>query len=783
VTQVLPDSNLFAELRQEPDSSGRKTPTSDDASAIKEELPQLCKDVKAKIEKETPPDQKKKSEGGRTTLHYYWAVKAGRSGSAPADPLSVGLIPRAIYLTWPYQLPGDVIPTFTVNVVYSPPVPGAPWQGNTFYPVGSVVTSSSNKGHYYTALTGGFSSSEPYQPLFPVNSPPTFQDGTLLWMDSGTSAPNIPPAAGAGSATQSSGGGGGQGGAGQGGGGQSGGASGAGKPQLWFKNTHHIVGDVIFDPNNGHYYTVMNSTGGMSGPMPSAQGGSADPFPQSPAQTPLLDGQVQWIATSIKAPKAWAAKQTYTIGQEMQAADGRFYVMVGSIATSGLSGDATPFVRAPVSGARLIDKDVYWMYSPQITAAQDWQAQHPYSVGNAILDGNNHVYVMVGTATGITGSTDPVIQNGSGQPITISDGDLLWVDIGTTAASPAHAWVASNSYNIADVVRGANGHYYQVIRFIAGTSGSGTEFPILEATTTIEPMVTIQDPDPEGVIWLDLGVIRPIGLNRLLHWLPTTIYSQDDVIFVPEVGSGRYYRAYRGGQSGNQSPFRNQSIELPVTWQDSGTTAPTSLASGQPADQTVSLINLTLPQAHSLSYFNIDAGVIVAPMRAPTFGFVPSMTDTSTGCTPATNPTMKVAFFCPAQNGHGSVLVDPVLALTIYFPPVDAEVPWPRRHDWWRELIPGFSVALSLANPTTNFYVGGSNEMFVRNVQVFYGVAFRNIATGLAPASNQPSFGGTGTPPAVATVSGFQKGFFIGMTYNLSGFIQSLFGGGGGKAP
>jgi hypothetical protein len=98
-------------------------------------------------------------------------------------------------------------------------------------------------------------------------------------------------------------------------------------------------------------------------------------------------------------------------------------------------------------------------------------------------------------------------------------------------------------------------------------------------------------------------------------------------------------------------------------------------------------------------------------------------------------------------------------------------------HDAWRDYIPAPSLGISLANPTKNFYLGASNEALVRNLQVFYGVAFQNASLRLAPNTSQPVWGGGGTQPAVATVSGFQKGFFIGATFNLSGFIQSLFGG------
>jgi len=87
---------------------------------------------------------------------------------------------------------------------------------------------------------------------------------------------------------------------------------------------------------------------------------------------------------------------------------------------------------------------------------------------------------------------------------------------------------------------------------------------------------------------------------------------------------------------------------------------------------------------------------------------------------------------------------------------------------------------MSLANPTNNFYLGGTNELFIRNIQVFYGVGWQKVSKQLSPPTSQPLFGGIGSPPSVVTLQGFQRGAFVGVTYNLTGFIQSL-GLGGAK--
>jgi hypothetical protein len=548
-------------------------------------------------------------------LHYYFAIKAGKSGQLPQDPLSIALIPRAIYLAWPYQLPPDVIPTFNINLIYSPPVPGAPWQGNTFYPAGSVVTSSANKGHYYTALTGGFSDSEPGEPVFPVDKPPKFRVGTLEWMDSGATFPTVPSAAGGGGAQGSGSGqtGGAQGGGSQGGGPQGGGGQGnggGGKAQMWFPNTHYLLGDVVYNPENGHYFTVVVSKGGFSGSKPQSQS-TPDPFPTIVAPPSLSDGEVQWRITNKEATDAWK-KGSYSIGASILGANKLSYVMIGSTATKGSSGGTAKFPRVPVENVQQIDNEVLWLYSPQTVAAQDWQPNHTYYLGNAVLDGNNHVYVMVGSAAGATGSIDPTVQAGFVQN-TVSDGDLLWGDMGTTPPDPApDPWFQNTSYSLGKTVSAANGHYYQVIRFQAGISGDKKpSFVILQASTLVEPRNVIPD---SGVMWLDLGVIRPLSLaaDEPLRWQPNTSYGPKRVIFVPGIGGGRYYQALNnGGNSGPTSPFVNLAPALPITWQDAGTVVPSSVASGQPADQNLTLINLTLPQTHALSYFNLAFGVAV----------------------------------------------------------------------------------------------------------------------------------------------------------------------------
>ena len=409
---------------------------------------------------------------------------------------------------------------------------------------------------------------------------------------------------------------------------------------------------------------------------------------------------------------------------------------------------------------------------PPTSAAATWKSNTNYSLGDSVVGSDHKTYIVVGA--GYSGANEPVPSGNPGQPIaTISDGDLVWMDIGRGSGRPA--WLPNHDYPLDFAVSGANGHDYQVIRFTAGISGlapagkSQPDFPILHPGTVIE-VAKETIPDDHGITWVDLGVIRPADIpSATRQWRPKEPYQPNEVIFVPGIGNGRYYRAsyVRTGdalKAGDTSPFLDLGRSFPLTWQSSGTTAPASVASGQPSDQTVSLINLGLPQTHSLSYFNVSAGVIGGFNRSPTFGFLPATNqlkaagtmptsaaptgaklalDPATGCT-VDAPTVPAAamsnsYYCPANLGPGPRTVDPVLVLTFYFPPVDAERQL--RLTNWRDWVPGLSFGASLANPTSNFYLGGSNEIGVRNVQLFYGWGWQKTAKGLANLGSQPLFG------------------------------------------
>jgi hypothetical protein len=827
-------------------------------------------------------------------LHYYFAVKGGRSGEIPQDPFSVDYLPRVIYLPWPYLLPGDAVPTFNVNLVYTPPTPGAPWQGNTFYPAGSVVTPGTSNGHYYTALTGGFSDLEPREPDFPASDPynDSIHDGSLYWLDSGTSAPNIPSSPGAGSSS----GAGGPGAQGSTSGGSQGSGSGqASKPMLWMPLTHFSLGDTVIRPESGHYFAVVKSEGGLSGAIPTnASGGQPrkDPFPpQAPAASSYVDGQLEWTEASSACTQctAWQANHVYSVVQGTDPTThapvdnqalirGATYLMTSSMSPSGKSGGnpaATLAPKAPFIGRTdattpVTDNQVEWRYLPSGTSSQAWQAGSAYSIGQVVCDDANnlnanncaaHSFVVDRVLAGTSGLSDPSAQPIANPPVTVQDGDLIWTPVSAPAA-PVKPWAALKPFSMGDIVQADNRLYYKVIRFTGGVSGNDEKaFQITRSCTVVDPVIKIKDNSAE---WQDLGTLRPrtplscldepydapskLGtLTKFKNWefVHSHGATKNTVIFEPGEEGGRYYKFVTDGLTGAISPFLNVTPPALITWQDSGSTAPSSVASGQPVDQTVALINLTLPQTHNLARFNISAGAGVSLFnRPPTFGWVlptnqgvnlpknsapgpngqgyylpaseidigapptpiPTtvsttgagagavavepqsgctfgttlLTDTSTGA-PSKNAPVYPVYECPMKTGTGTRPVDAVLVLTAYLLPVDEEVPW-QFEFWkpgaWRGWVPAPSFGMSLTSPTSNFYIGGSNEIFVRNLQVFYGLSVLSQQSRLSAPGLQPLWGGQSTAPTPAIISANQYGMFIGATFNLSNFVQSLIGGG-----
>jgi hypothetical protein len=289
---------------------------------------------------------------------------------------------------------------------------------------------------------------------------------------------------------------------------------------------------------------------------------------------------------------------------------------------------------------------------------------------------------------------------------------------------------------------------------------AGTSAPIFPAST----LATVSDTvAPAKITWEDVGATAPAGSGTTVaQWAPNTFYAAGQLL--ADADTGHFYLARSSGQSGATKPTfpitvrdpdpRHQNgaaIDGDVTWLDSGAVPPAAIANAGPTDAQVSLINMSLPQVHSLSYFNIATGFAVSGARNPTFTTVPQ---TGSGGTTTYLP----------QEIRGHRIVEPIILLTAYLPglPMDAESPWQPKN-----LIPGLSFGFSMSNPASSFYLGGSSEIW-RNLQLAYGV---NINTGINTLVPNQVF----TSSAPATTSRTTIKPFIGLTLNLD-FIASFFG-------
>jgi hypothetical protein len=526
------------------------------------------------------------------------------SFAATLPSQSANLAPGPYYLTWPNEIPGDTIVTVNVNAAYTPPIPGDVWSPETFYVAGSTVSS---RGHYFMAKNTGVSAeNQTDEPSLKSTVPAQVLDGQVTWVDAGTSAP---------------------------------GSSGPGavSAALWLPHHDYLLGQSVYNPNNGHYYTnLANATrtcGAAAAAAPCATSGSppVDPF----SAPTIMDGTVEWqdrgqvLETGV-TPISWAPHTAFDNGT---------WIVV----------DAHHYFKA---------------IQPSTVAG------HPRAT---------------------SGDVDSIFRSNL-YPSSIIDGEVLWTT--TTTFSTIKAWSPHQGVAKGDNVIGSDGQLY--VAQNDGGTGAIPSQPYFASTPSL--VTTSETSHPAGTV--------------------------------------------------------------AITWEDIGTSLPSSVAPVAPADQVVNLLNLPYAQSHSLSYYNLAAGVMYSRVQSRNFGFV-----SDTGTTPASTV---------AKQTSRSRTVDPALMFTVYPYPVDAETHCGLHCLWTTP--PGFSLGLSLANPSSSFYVGASFEL-LRNMQLVLGYNWAKEAylpTGIVQGSSAIN---SGTP---VTSQRYTGQIFLGLTFNISGFVQSLFGGGGG---
>jgi hypothetical protein len=515
----------------------------------------------------------------------------------------------------------------------------------------------------------------------------------------------------------------------------------------WVKTTFYPAGSIVISSEasipggsattNGHYYVARYS--GISGATEPNFVSNANALPTF-VDGPGIGWQDMGIRMPAPTPVQWRAASHYDAGQFVVPfpANGKYY----QAKYSGVSGATQP----TFTGTNIADgvaDGLTWINSgptPYKTSPDPWTKNTTYQVGAQIVPpngGNGHFYQQVGVV-GSSSAPPPTFTLGA--TATINDGpNVKWKDMGPISLP---TWQAGTAYaqGARIVPNPGNGSSYEAMT--TGVSGlNPPPFPSVLGGRVIET---------PGLQWLDAGTTAPAS-SRLRRWSPETVFFSGDAVLDDQ--TGHYYSVTQAGVSGFTRP--SFAVPAPVTvgasdvnieWQDLGTVLPSSLSVGMPVtDQSVNLLSNTYAQAHALSRFNLTSGVVFSSARPPNL--------VNTGTTMA-----------PIYTKYpGSPLIDPVLAVSAYiFRPVDAE-----RKFQYKDLIPAPTVGFSLTSPSNNFYFGASSEFFLRNLQITYGVSSLKL-TELGPLT-------TGTTTSTSTIQQTSYHGFVGLTFNITGFIQTLF--------
>jgi hypothetical protein len=475
---------------------------------------------------------------------------------------------------------------------------------------------------------------------------------------------------------------------------------------------------------------------------------------------------VNLVYTPVAPGLPWARKTFYPAGSIVisnnpRDTNGHYYIAVNA----GISGDTppgfddkqnvteigtfnegtglswkdmgpTPPPPPPVTGTPISPPAASVPLSPTLTV---WKGGKTYGIGELVIPPPTHVtghyYKTENGGTANTAKSPFVIG-----PKTFNDGPtLIWRDMGPTVLTPpAVSWTANTAY-----AKGArvtpnppNGDYYEAQS--AGVTNPNPPPFSFGASPIIET---------REIRYVDAGTALPSNA-RLRAWAKETAFFLSDAVL--DLRTGHYYLVTQAGISADADNPPSFTIpaprivpstdEQPIIWQDFGTTLPASVSLGTPpSDLTVNALTYTYPQVHALSRFNLASGVVISTAKARNI-----IAGTTTG-TYIETPT--------------SLTIDPILAVTVYPWPMDAERRFHRE-----DFRPGATLGISLSAPTKNFYVGGSSEFFVRNLQLTYGLSIVNTNV-LGPAN---------MGIVTTTKQKFVFGGFVGFTFDITGFIQSL---------
>ena len=428
----------------------------------------------------------------------------------------------------------------------------------------------------------------------------------------------------------------------------------------------------------------------------------------------------------------------------------------GSSSTSTSLDDGIYFLAWPnkLAGDVIPTFTISVVYSPPVpgSAWLPYTSYPPGSIVSPSRTANGHYYVTA--SGGISGATEPMTW-ATLPPA--QDNTCSWQPYGISNPSQGSAllWGPSLPYSAGSTVYVPTNQlfYMQTKGDATGKCQSGTVNPF-----TATPANTFEPDSPATTVdgTVQWQFVVDVLLDCATHeWQAAHPYKISEQVRDPDTDN-RVYQAIVGGASGQAAtkvPFIYPTNGQRPSWTDIGQYPPALVTTASPTDQVVTLINFQLPQTHTLSYYNLASGVLVTTIRTKSFGF-------------STSPSMNNG--TPIQTGS-NLIIDPVITLTRYIWPFDAE-----RKEHWGDWKPGISISFSLSSPTSNFYFGGSSEV-LRYIQVEYGFALARVPH-LATNVFTPT---SSTTPN--TVQSFAKGGYVGLSFNITGLIQGLASSASGK--
>lgn len=261
-------------------------------------------------------------------------------------------------------------------------------------------------------------------------------------------------------------------------------------PWNWQPDTAYVAGQFVVDA--GGFMQVVTTAGASASTAPS--------WSENVGQT-TPDG-IAWLASGSAS---WESDTPYTAGQLLFDTQGN----IQQVQAAGISGDSAPSWSSTL-GQTTQDSSVTWT----CLGHSAWAANTSYSAGQAIVDSNGEIQLVL--TPGTSGATQPQWEKDNA--IT-QETSVLWTNTALLR------WQASKAYTAGQVLLDANGN----IEFVKTTGTSGGTAPAWNTT----PAGTTSD-----------GTVT---------WMLLSFYSTQIAQLQQVVGQEPYTKTFQDSQGNNHA--------------------------------------------------------------------------------------------------------------------------------------------------------------------------------------------------------------------------------------